>query len=1153
MNDSSQARIFVQIASYRDPECHHTIRDLFEKASHPERIFVGVCWQYDPVEDAAYLAVPYPREDQVRVARFHHQDAKGAGWARMQAQNLWDGEEYTLQIQAHMRFEQGWDSTLIDMLARCPSHKPAISTYLPRYMPPDNKQVLNGECLRVKVHGVAEEGDAQMLHLTKTVVPLSDTQRSGLYPCPFWVGNFLFAPSQLLQEVPSDPYIYFLGEELAYSARLYTHGWDIFQPDKTVLYHFWRRDEEESNTAFKKAEQGNKRSPKAVEGNRRSLARVRGLLGFANTTDADALADIRTYGLGSARPLAAFWNFIDIDIPAKRVSARAKQGIWNLERPSENMPPADTIATQIQTVLELPALPEEKTPRIFINIASYRDPECQWTVKDLFEKANNPDRIFVGICWQFDEAEDAHCFEVSTRPDQVRIHPVDWRDAEGVCWARLMTQKLWDGEEYTLMIDSHMRFVPGWDDLLIAELAKCASAKPVLSCSPASYVPPDKLSPNLKPSVRRVKQFMDNGNIRCQGELLDVSPPAPLKGAFLVANFVFSRSEILQEVPYDPYLYFDQEEITYAARLYTHGWDIYHPTRQFLYHFYNDKKIEGIKERNLHWDDLHKEDQPRIRFLRERGYKRFNHLTGYHASNDPEVTKECNIYGWGTVRSLAQFEAYCGVDFRNKVATEKALQCQFIENLRKYRKSLFNLPEMQGKPAPVISAAHSASPLKQAGPAPLRQVIQPPSAVMLSTPGSTRDTKLDPRGDAPTYRPPMSTLEVGDFVLDAELESTDGHKKALETFGGKHTLLYYLPVDDLDYLRIFFEQFNQTDAPQNTDLNKCFVLNAPIQKLMEIKSTLGMRQNLLADPRHRFANSLGIWIQERIRPSAFILCPNLRVLGKRINISAYDMVHLPLDDAKHAINAYEEKNRSPRIITELPPAMIINNVFTPEQCAHYIDVFRNGEQVEGTVGADRQYHPNVKSRTDHMVYGNANYDIDAKLARSVFPEIRKVFGFDVSHRESYKVGRYSAEKGGFFKGHRDNYELALGYRRVAMTVNLNDDYEGGGVIFPEYGRDVYRPPAGGALVFPCAVLHEAIKITKGERFALICFFHGQTDEAFRRQVHSNQEKPLAISQFTPVLRKFPNIPQSRSFYRKWENESIDYQISDVGTPPKAKD
>ena len=49
-------------------------------------------------------------------------------------------------------------------------------------------------------------------------------------------------------------------------------------------------------------------------------------------------------------------------------------------------------------------------PRIFVQIASYRDPDCQNTVKDLFEKAAHPERIFVGICWQFIKGEDDDCF-----------------------------------------------------------------------------------------------------------------------------------------------------------------------------------------------------------------------------------------------------------------------------------------------------------------------------------------------------------------------------------------------------------------------------------------------------------------------------------------------------------------------------------------------------------------------------------------------------------------------------------------------------------------------------------------------------------------------------------------------------------------------
>ena len=107
-------------------------------------------------------------------------------------------------------------------------------------------------------------------------------------------------------------------------------------------------------------------------------------------------------------------------------------------------------------------------PTIFVQIASYRDPECQWTVKNLFEKAKFPERIFAGICWQFDEEHDGDCFvEPSPRPEQTRVVNVSAYDSQGVCWARHVAQTLYEGEDYVLMIDSHMRFIDDWDEALI--------------------------------------------------------------------------------------------------------------------------------------------------------------------------------------------------------------------------------------------------------------------------------------------------------------------------------------------------------------------------------------------------------------------------------------------------------------------------------------------------------------------------------------------------------------------------------------------------------------------------------------------------------------------------------------------------------------
>ena len=149
---------------------------------------------------------------------------------------------------------------------------------------------------------------------------------------------------------------------------------------------------------------------------------------------------------------------------------------------------------------------QDTTSCIFVQIASYRDTECQHTVKNLFERAAHPERVFVGICWQYDPEEDSTCFEVAPpRPDNVRISAYHWNESRGVCWARHEAQKLYKNEDYVLMIDSHIRFVESWDTLLIKELADCDAKKPLISCHPASYTPPNTLEFNPKPTIMRTQ------------------------------------------------------------------------------------------------------------------------------------------------------------------------------------------------------------------------------------------------------------------------------------------------------------------------------------------------------------------------------------------------------------------------------------------------------------------------------------------------------------------------------------------------------------------------------------------------------------------------------------------------------------------------
>lgn len=1135
---ASRPKIFVQIASYRDPDCQFTVKELFEKATYPERINVGICWQYIKTEDKACFKEPYPYPEQVRVIEFNAMESKGSCWARAQVQALWENEEFTLQIDSHMRFEQGWDEILINMWSKLESPKSVITCYAPGFTPPDTLD-------KGWIFGMsAKQFDGNKILLmhgkpafSQANVPLAPIDGA------FVSAHMIFAPATIIKDVPYDPHLYFFGQEIALAARLWTHGYDIYHPNHAVIYHNW--DRSYRRTHFEDHKNWSKL-------NEHSFARVRHLLGTEKSNDPAVIKDIDKFGLGQERTLQDYENYSGVNFSKQIIQQKALDGKFTAKK----APDASDKDWNIT-----------KPGAIFINIASYRDPECQWTVKDLFEKANNPDRVFVGICWQFDQEEDKHCFEVVTRPDQVRIMPVDWREAEGVCWARYQTQLLWDGEEYTLMIDSHMRFVPGWDDLMIQELAACDSPKPVLSCSPTPYWPPNKLGKNMNPTIRRVKPFFPDGNLRCQGEALDRMPEKPLNAAFMVANFCFSRSEIIKEVPYDPYLYFDQEEITYAARLYTHGWDIFSSRRQFLYHYYNDIKVPGGSVRPLHWRDLRQADEARIRFLRDRGLMRFNHMTGYKTSYDPEVTRELDKYGWGNVRTLQQFEEYSGVDFKNKVTTDRALRCHFIKDLHKYRDKPIFVPEIDQQNTAVTqennavmqqgARAVNAAPV-QTSQLHTSHVITDGTPAQNANPPKPPVSLVSVQNNASEAQPiqklaPVTLLEPCDFIPFFHVHDTNHKVRAIETYGGRHVMLFFLPADNLEFLNNFFRQmqYNLSDD-KSLEAWQLFILDAPIEKLLAVKDNLRLPHVLMSDADLKISRSLGVAQpgDTILRPTGFVLDRNLKIISRHVSDDPSQLASKCVEDCRDAVHSFKMKYNNRRIISEGAPVLIVPNTFTPEFCAKCINSFRNGHTFEGTVGAEdkKAYRPNAKKRIDHVPRAQLVAEIDDKLSRSFFPEIKKIFGFDVSHRELYKIGLYNGENQGFFKQHRDNFDAPLGYRRIAATVHLSDNYEGGGLRFPEYDDNIYRPALGSAVAFSCSTLHEALPVTKGERFVLVCFFHDREGEEYRKHYVFNKGAPMHLREFTPTLRQYPELHLSRAFYDDWRAENLSLDKSNLTGP-----
>lgn len=310
---------------------------------------------------------------------------------------------------------------------------------------------------------------------------------------------------------------------------------------------------------------------------------------------------------------------------------------------------------------------------IFVSVASYRDGDVSNTIGDLFKNALNPDRVVIGLLNQID-VDDTACF-VPEHP-QVRRIEVDWRDTEGACWARSrIMQELLRDEDIFFQIDAHSRFDAGWDDTIVNQLNAVGDPKAVLSHYPLSFsrATGEKAPPLY---VRfRVAAIGDNKFPLLSNATLtmDKAPKGFEETAFIAGGCYFTNANTVRKVPYDPYIFFIGEEQSYAARLWTHGFNIYLPPKPFTYHDYLRGQSEPFH--TVSGDDPSKNSK-----FETRSVARLKQLFGIEASTDPEVIKELNKYGFGTERSFRDWQFRFGMHFASGAFIADVFEGKFLSN-----------------------------------------------------------------------------------------------------------------------------------------------------------------------------------------------------------------------------------------------------------------------------------------------------------------------------------------------------------------------------------------------------------------------------------------------------------------------------------------
>ncbi len=191
------------------------------------------------------------------------------------------------------------------------------------------------------------------------------------------------------------------------------------------------------------------------------------------------------------------------------------------------------------------------------------------------------------------------------------------------------------------------------------------------------------------------------------------------------------------------------------------------------------------------------------------------------------------------------------------------------------------------------------------------------------------------------------------------------------------------------------------------------------------------------------------------------------------------------------------------------PVLILPDVFEPDFCRDLIAIYerRGGtesgfmREIDGkTIEIKDSKH---KTRRDVLIDDSATVrQTQIRIHRRIAPEILKVHQFQVTRMERYLVACYAAEDRGHFRAHRDNTTKGTAHRRFAVSINLNDEFEGGEIGFPEYGAKSFKLPTGTACVFSCSLLHQVSPVTAGQRYAFLPFLY---DDAAAKIREANNE------------------------------------------------
>jgi hypothetical protein len=344
------------------------------------------------------------------------------------------------------------------------------------------------------------------------------------------------------------------------------------------------------------------------------------------------------------------------------------------------------------------AAPVVSTNTIFVQIASYRDPQLIPTLKSLIDNADFPKLLRAVVCWQHAVDETVEDFldkgfdvvalsdsddetadkviHLSYKGATVELIDLHYLKTHGACWARNKIQQHYGQEKYTLQLDSHHRFIESWDSVMIEmlESVRDVSPKPLLTAYISSFDPEnDPGARILEPWKMDFDRFIPEGAVFFRPSTIDEwkELDKPMLSRFYSGHYAFGDGSFAVEVQHDPQYFFHGEEISIGVRAFTHGYDMYHPHKVVAWHEYTRKGRVKV------WDDHTTQQKQKGKVTEDwweknvKCHKRNRILFGMDGEDPTSV--DFGKYGFGTTRTLKQFEEFAGMSFKYRGVQQKVL------------------------------------------------------------------------------------------------------------------------------------------------------------------------------------------------------------------------------------------------------------------------------------------------------------------------------------------------------------------------------------------------------------------------------------------------------------------------------------------------